>query len=56
MRRVIVASVAAVLVAGCPGGDDDTVPMDQAAERVGLTLCARLQECNALGLPQLAPS
>lgn len=54
MRRVIVASLAAVLVGGCPGGDDDTVPIDEAGERVGLALCARLQECNALGLTLLA--
>ena len=54
MRRIIVASLAAALVGGCPGGDDDTVPIDQAGERVGLVLCERLKECNALGLTLLA--
>lgn len=54
MRRLIVASLAAGLVGGCPDGDDDTVPIDQAAERVGLVLCDRVQECSALGLTLLA--
>ena len=54
MRRTLTAVTAVLLFGGCPGGDDDAVPLDQAAGRIGAALCERLQECSALGASLLS--
>jgi len=49
------ATLSALLLGGCPGGDDeDTVALADAPDRYGQVYCERLLECSALGLTLLS--